>query len=459
MKSAALEAADADRQQAEERLERFLAIPSVSTDPSYEPQVHEAAAWLRDTLADLGLEAEIRPTDGHPAVLAFTAAGDAPADAPRVLFYGHYDVQPPDPLEHWRSPPFEPTVRDGSVFARGAADDKGQVAAFLEALRAWRRAGDQLPVHLTVLIEGEEEVGSRNLPAFLQRHREELVDDVGLISDTAMWDRQTVAITYGLRGLLYYDLQLHNANRDLHSGLYGGILANPATLMGRVLGALFDEDNRVTVSGFYDDVAPLSEEEQARWAALDVEPVRDVLGPLGVDTPYGEAGFSTLARRWARPACDVNGLYGGYEGEGAKTVIPSYAGAKVSFRLAPDQDPDRIAQRFTEWLQARDVGGCRWQITEHGRAEPVRLALDSPWIAAAQRACRAATGREAVLMREGATIPVVAALKNTLNMEPLLMGFALASDQIHAPDEHFGLDRFALATRTHVELLASLAEK
>jgi acetylornithine deacetylase/succinyl-diaminopimelate desuccinylase-like protein len=448
---------DIDYDAALARLCDFLKIPSVSTDPAYKSHIADAAQWVADHLQASGLAAEVCKTQGHPVVLARTTDEEVEdPSAPRVLFYGHYDVQPPDPLEKWTTKPFEPTVRDGAIYARGASDDKGQVACFLEALRAYKEAGRKLPCHVTVMIEGEEECGSVGLPGFLKERHDQLKADIVVVSDTTMWDADTPAITYAMRGLVYFDLKLHGPNRDLHSGVYGGSLANPATILPRVLARLMDDDNKVTIPGFYDDVAPLDAEESKRWAGLGFKD-EDFLGPLGSE-PFGEAGFSTLERRWARPACDVNGLYGGYMGEGAKTVIPSFAGAKVSFRIPADMDPKKVAKQFTDWLNAQNTGGCTWEIEQHGEAYPVAVSIDSPYIAAAGRAIEQAKGRVPVLVRDGATIPIIADFKQQLGLDTLLIGFGLNEDGIHSPDEHFGLDRFKLGCKTHALLLEQMAQ-
>jgi acetylornithine deacetylase/succinyl-diaminopimelate desuccinylase-like protein len=452
-----IEALDRSYDEAVQRLCDLLKIPSVSTDPAYAAHVAEAAQWVADHLKASGLTADVCRTDGHPVVLARTTDDDVEdPDAPRVLFYGHYDVQPPDPLEKWTTGPFEPTVRDGAIYARGASDDKGQVACFLEALRAYHDAGRKLPCHVTVMIEGEEECGSVGLPGFLEKYQEQLAADIVVVSDTTMWNADTPAITYAMRGLIYFDLKLHGPGRDLHSGVYGGTLANPATILPRVLARLLDDDNHVTIPGFYDDVAPLESEEAERWAKLGFKD-EDFLGAVGAE-PFGEAGYATLERRWARPSCDVNGLYGGYMGEGAKTVIPSFAGAKVSFRIPANMDPVKTAELFTNWLQSQDTGGCRWQITQHGKAYPVAVAIDSPYIAAAGRAIEQAKGRPPVLVRDGATIPIIADFKQRLGLDTLLIGFGLNDDNIHSPNERFGLDRFKLGCHTHALLLEQMAD-
>ncbi len=448
-----------DSANAIERMRRWLAIPSVSTDPAFNDGIAAAAQWVTRQLFEIGLDATLHETAGHPIIVAHSQDSDHPPGAPRVLLYGHYDVQPPDPLDDWVTGPFEPTVRDGAVYARGASDDKGQVCCFLEALRAWKRATGKLPVPVTVLIEGEEECGSVQLPGFIEEHRDELQADIAVISDTKMWETPTdpvVAITYGLRGLLYFDLQLHHASYDLHSGMYGGIQANPANELTTVLGRLFDANGRVTIPGYYDDVLPVSDQERAAWQKLPFDE-KELFGAIGVDQPYGEAGYSTLERRWARPTCDINGLYGGYGGQGAKTIIPSYAGAKVSFRLAPNQSPAKIAKAFEAWLKSHDVHGCRWKITELGQADPVVVASDSPFVDAAKRAVRASADHDAVLIREGATIPVVADLKTRLGIDTLLIGFGLDNDRIHAPNEKFDLSCFTLGCRTHAALLSELS--
>ncbi|MAE64946.1 MAG: hypothetical protein CMJ18_11810 [Phycisphaeraceae bacterium] len=447
---------DDDASNALERLQTLLRIPSVSTDPQYGDQVAEAAGWVADAMASIGLDARIEQTDGHPIVLGHARPDDVMADGPRVLYYGHYDVQPPDPIDAWTSPPFEPQVRDGALYARGASDDKGQVCTILEALRAWRQVHGKWPVPVSVIIEGEEECGSVNLPKFVAAHRDELNAQFVAISDTGMWDRQTVAITYGLRGVQFFNVELHGPNRDLHSGVYGGAVANPAVVLCRVLGGLFDEHRRVTIPQFYDDVATLTEAQREAWRGLGFDEHRQLLGPAGVDRPIGEAGFSTLERRWARPSCDINGLYGGYMGAGTKTIVPSFAGAKVSFRLAPNQRSEHIGRQFHAWLESHDVEGCRWKIEQLGSADPIIMPTDAPYMAAAQRAVERTSGRSAVLIREGATLPILTDFKSILGLDCLLLGFGLADDRIHAPDEKFDLACFALGCRTHAALLAEL---
>ncbi len=456
MLESVLKQVHSDSPAALERLLQLLAIPSVSTDPAYAPSVAQAAQWVASSLRDAGLLAQVKPTAGHPIVLAQSVNNHLPASAPHVLFYGHYDVQPPDPLEKWTTPPFEPTVRDGIITARGASDDKGPIVSFIEALRSWNQAVGKLPVKVTVLIEGEEECGSSNLAPFLEQHRNDLAADFVLIADTGMWDADTVAITYGLRGLAYFDVQLHGPSRDLHSGMYGGSIANPALELVRVLGKLVDDQGRITIPHFYDDVQTISNDELARWKSLGFDEA-DYLARIGVSKPWGEAGFSTTQRRWARPSCDVCGLFGGYGGPGAKTVLPSFAGAKVSFRLPPAMSYKKVGQQFSQWLTSHDVHGCTWKITDLHGADPVVTQTESSFMRATERAIQSATGRAPVLIREGATIPVVAEFKQILGLDAVMVGFGLADDRIHSPNENWDVDRYLSSRLTMASILHELA--
>ncbi len=449
-----LDQLDHDKDMALARLCDYLRIASVSTDPAYADDIQRAAEWTRDRLAECGLDADVRPTAGHPVVLAKTKTHKP--GKPHVLFYGHYDVQPPDPVDLWHTPPFQPDVRDGKVYARGACDDKGQVCCFLEALRAWRTVAGDLPINLTVLIEGEEECGSVNLDQYLEENKAELAADVAVVSDTTLWDDGRPAITYALRGLAYFDIKLFGPDRDLHSGVYGGTVPNPATELALVLGQLLDDNHAVTVPGFYDDVVNVTDAERAEWDTLGFTD-KQWAESVGVDQLHGEAGYDTLERRWSRPSCDINGLYGGYMGEGAKTIIPSFAGAKVSFRLAANQNPETVAAAFERWLHDRTPPGCRWQITHHGHAHPVIVSTNSPYLSAAKRAMATGCGEDPVLVREGATIPVIGSFKTLLGIDTLLMGFGRHDDNIHSPNEKFNLDCFAMGARSHAALLAELA--
>ncbi|MCH9058005.1 MAG: M20/M25/M40 family metallo-hydrolase, partial [Planctomycetes bacterium] len=404
-----------------DRLKEWLSIPSVGADPAFRDDTRRAARWAVEQLAAAGLDAELIETGtaeqpGHPIVHAH-APGSAEYRGPHVLFYGHYDVQPPDPLDLWESAPFEPIIKgpDEScpaerIVARGACDDKGQVATFLESLRAWhevtgRPAGG---IRLTVMIEGEEESASANLARHVREHRARYQPcDFCLVSDTGMLARGKPAITYGLRGLTYTEVILHGPNQDLHSGMWGGRVVNPITELMRVLAQLWDENRRVTIPGFYDAVREVSKEERAAWAELgfdQIEALRKIgLGPEG---DVGEAGYTPIEREWARPTAELNGVIGGYTGQGAKTVIPSHASAKVSFRLVADQEPDRVRDAFFAWLDARTPPGCRWEMIDHGGGHPATVPTESAYLSAARRALEAAGGAEPALIRTGGSIPV-----------------------------------------------------
>jgi len=453
---------DADLEAALGRWSELLRIPSVSTDPAYAADMRRAAAWLVKTFESLGFSAEIRETDGHPVMLAhYPGPG---GDAPHLLYYGHYDVQPPDPVELWDSGPFEPTLVDGPhgrrMVARGAVDDKGQLMMWVEALRAWKTVHGSLPVEVTVLVEGEEEVGSRNLRPFLERYRDELgAADVCVVSDTTMWDVDTPAVTYTLRGLLYTEITCHGPSRDLHSGFYGGMVANPLNVLANVVSRLHDEYGRVRLPGFYDDVVEPSAAERAAWDGLNFD-ADAFLEEVGVDTPGGgEVDRNPLERLWSRPTCDVNGMIGGFTGAGAKTVIPASASAKVSFRLVPDQDPEAIVRGLRRYLDEHTAAGCRCELEVHSAAPAIRIPTESPYLRAARAAMGSVYEREAVLIGCGGSIPIAAWARDLLGIDTLLMGFSLEDDGMHSPNEKFEVTCFERGTKSHAALLAQLAAR
>lgn len=454
------------------RLMEWLRIPSVSTDPKHSADCRKAAEWCAQQLRLAGIQAELRETGtkdkpGHPVVYAHHP-GAAGYKGPHVLFYGHYDVQPPDPLELWESPPFEPVMKPAvpggpgeRVVARGAVDDKGQVCTFLEAARAWKDSAGGVPVKMTILIEGEEESGSVNLENFIKAHKDELAKaDVGVISDTGMPAADWPAITYGMRGLAYCEVILHAADQDLHSGMWGGKVPNPINELCRVLAQLWDEDRRVTLPGFYDRVLETTEEERAGWRRLKLDEAA-ALKKIGLppEASIGEKGWSFIEREWARPTCDINGIWGGYQGPGAKTVIGSKAGAKVSFRLVADQDPMEVGRSFEKWLQERTPPGCRWEFHQHSGGPPGNVATDSPHLQAAIRALRKANpgGKDPVLIKSGGSIPVVGLFKKMLGLDTVLMGFGLEDDRVHSPNEKFELACFNLGARAHANLIGEFA--
>ncbi|WP_437231229.1 dipeptidase [Planctomicrobium sp. SH661] len=429
------------RQQAEinvEDLKQLLRIPSVSADSRHRSDVVRAADYIREQLADCGCDSELVQTKGHPIVFA---QWNHKPGRPTVLVYGHYDVQPPDPLDQWITPPFEPTVRDGQIYARGATDDKGQMFTHVKSVAAWLKAVGELPINVKLLIEGEEEVGSNNLDLFIEQNKERCACDVAVISDTAQYGPGMPAITYGLRGIMACEITLHGPKQDLHSGVFGGSIANPVNGLARLIAKLQDEQGRIQVPGFYDDVIPLTDEERSAFAALPFDET-EYLSGIGSSETFGEEGFSTLERRWARPTCDVNGIFGGYTGEGPKTIVPAKATAKLSFRLVPDQQADTLMERLEQFLRANCPRGLRLEFKKWHGCEAVLCDLNSPYMDAARRAIEKGFGQAPVMIREGGSIPVVATFKRLLGVDTLLLGWGQNTDNLHSPNEHFSLDAY-----------------
>ena len=420
----------------------FLRIPSVSADSAFAPQMQRCAAWVEASMRDAGLEARIYPTDGHPIVY-----GERLVDPslPTVLVYGHYDVQPPDPLNLWTTPAFEPTVRDGKLFARGATDDKGQLFTHLKALQAWMEIAGELPLNVKVLIEGEEECGGLHLEQFLESHRELLRADVAVISDTSQYGNGIPAITCGLRGIVAAEVRLRGPGKDLHSGIYGGSIANPVNALTRMCGALIAADGRVQIPGFYDDVIELSVEERTGYAALPFSE-EDFLRETGSGAVFGETGWSTLERRTARPTCDINGIVGGYSGEGPKTIIPSRAMAKITCRLVPAMKPSQILDSLESFLKSLCPPGIEFEFRRFHGCEAFVFDPTSEWLTAAKKAIETAFGQPPVLFREGGSIPVVLSFKQILGLDTLLLGWGRNSDNLHSPDEHIHLEDFHRGT-------------
>ena len=444
---------DARRSQSIAGLKDFLRIPSVSTKPEHAPDMRRCAEWLADQIRQTGLRATVESTPGHPIVLAAT---DRKPGRPTILLYGHYDVQPPEPLEQWITPPFEPTERGGAIYARGAVDDKGQVFAHLEAIRAWQQQGG-LPVNLIALFEGEEEIGSDNLENFLKQHRSDLAADLAVISDTGQFARGMPAITYGLRGLVYMEIFITGPAFDLHSGMYGGAVPNPANVLAELLATLHNRDGSANIPGFYDDVLPLSKTERDQFARLPHDDLK-YMQELKIPGLYGEAGFSTLERSWARPTCDINGLTSGYQGPGAKTIIPAKASAKVSMRLVPNQDPNKIEAAFIQAMRDRCPRTVTIEFAQHSLGSPVLVPLDGKPTQLAAAAIKQGFGADPVFIREGGSIPVVGQIKSILGIDTLLVGFGLPDDRVHSPNEKFDLDCFYHGTRTAAALYAQLAK-
>ena len=431
-----------------DELKEYLAIPSISALPEHAGDVRACAGWTAAQMKRVGLEhVRIIDTPGNPVVYAdwLHAAG-----APTILFYGHYDVQPVDPLELWESPPFEATVRAGEIYARGAADDKGQVFMHLKAVEALLRGSGRLPVNIKFILEGEEEIGSVNLEPFVRDHTEELAADVVVISDSPMLDRGVPSICYGLRGLTYLQIDLRGTASDLHSGSFGGAVANPAFVLAQVLNQMKDRGGRVKIPGFYDDVRPLRAEERAEFARLPFDE-RRYRHELGAPKLFGERGYTTLERVWGRPTFEVNGLLSGFTGDGAKTVIPAVAMAKVSMRLVPDQDPDAIADLCEAYLRKVTPRTVELTVTRMHGGRPWMTDFDNPFILAAGRAIELGFGRRPVFNREGGSIPVVATFQEVLGLPSVLFGVGLPDENAHAPNEKLDLGNF------HNGIIASAA--
>ena len=453
-----LAALDADVPASRHRLIDWLRIPSISAQPAHAGDCLAAATWARDTLTDLGFQASIRPTAGQPVVIGHHPGPGG--GAPHLLFYGHYDVQPADPLALWTSPPFAPVVVEGPhgprVVARGAVDDKGQCSMWLDAFRAWQATAGGPPCRITVLIEGEEEVGSPSLDAFLAANRAELQADVAIISDTGMWDIATPAITTQLRGLVYCQIDLRAARRDLHSGLYGGSARNVLNLLTQILGELHDENGRIRIPGFYEGVKELSNAQRTEWDGLGFDEAA-FLGEIGLAQPIGERGRGALERLWARPTADINGIWGGYTGAGSKTVIAAEAHAKLSCRLVPGQDPAKIVAGIQSFVAERLPADCQAEVQVFSTTPGIEVPAESRWVQAARRALTAEYGRPAVLMGCGGSIPVVESLRRILGLDSLLVGFGLNDDQVHSPNEKFELTCLHKGARSHARLLAEIA--
>ncbi|MEL7463287.1 MAG: M20/M25/M40 family metallo-hydrolase [Pseudomonadota bacterium] len=447
---------DANADAAEERLFTFLRMESISTDPAYKAECRKAADWAAADLAAIGFDASVRDTTGHPMVVAHSGG-----DGPKFLFYGHYDVQPVDPLDLWTAPPFEPVIADGpqgpEIRARGAADDKGQLMTFVEACRAWKAVTGSLPVNVTIFLEGEEESGSPSLIPFLKENAEELKSELALVCDTGMWDAETPAISTMLRGGVAEEVVIHAADRDLHSGMYGGPAMNPIRVLTKALGALHDDTGRVTLAGFYDGVHEIGDNMKADWEALGFSHT-DFLGEVGLAEPAGEQGYSALEQIWSRPTCEFTGITGGYTGEGFKTVLPAEARAKISCRLVGDQDPDAIRASLRAHVESFLPADCTAEWISHGGSKAISMPTDGPRFLRARQALSDEWPKDAVFAGCGGGIPVVGHFQSILGMQSMLIGFGLNDDRIHSPNEKYSRASFHKGARSWARVLATLAE-
>ncbi|WP_295810832.1 dipeptidase [uncultured Nitratireductor sp.] len=453
-----LDQLDRSIDQSLERLFHLLKIKSISTDPAFADECRKAAEWLVEDLKTIGFDASVRDTAGHPMVVAHHDG-----EGPHVLFYGHYDVQPVDPLNLWDEDPFSPSIKEiepgrKAILGRGSSDDKGQLMTFVEACRAYKHVHGKLPCKITILFEGEEESGSPSLRPFLEENRDELMAEFALVCDTAMWDRETPAVCVGLRGLVGEEITVKAADRDLHSGFFGGAAANPITVLARILGDLHDENGRIAVPGFYNGVEETPADILKSWEGLG-EATENFLGPIGLSKLFGEKDRSALELVWARPTAEVNGISGGYTGEGFKTVIPAEASAKVSFRLVHNQDPDKIRAAFRAFVEERLPGDCRVEFHPHGGSPAFQLDYDMPIVTKAQTALTEEWSKPAVAIAMGGSIPIVGDFRRMLDMETLLVGFGLQDDRIHSPNEKYDLTSFHRGQRSWARILDALSQQ
>ncbi|MDX1643259.1 MAG: dipeptidase [Thermoanaerobaculia bacterium] len=453
---AVLERIEREKERYLEALQEYLRIPSISTDSDYEADVSRCCDFLVEQMRAAGLESERIETERHPLAYAEWCGAEG---KPTVLFYGHYDVQPPDPLELWRNPPFEPTIEGDHLVARGATDDKGQSFTHVAAVAALLAERGELPVNVKFLVEGEEESGGESIDDYVRRDDgERLACDCIVVSDTAMYGPGQPSILYALKGLAYMQLRVEGPNRDLHSGTYGGVVTNPANALAHIIAGLRDAaTGKVLIPGFYDDVEPISEQERAEFAELPFDEEK-FAASIGVPELHGEEGFTTRERGWARPTCDVNGIFGGYQGRGAKTVIPAWAGAKVSMRLVPNQHPKRIGELFRQHVEAIKPPGVEVKVSEVHGAPPILIDTDGPMVEAAAAAQEDIWGAAPVYVREGGSIPIVGTFREVLDTPVILMGFGLADDRLHSPNEKFNVSHFYKGIKTIVRFLDRLGE-
>ena len=447
---------ESNKQRYIDELTKFLSFKSISTDPECKKDVEACAWYMREHLEDIGMHnVKIYPTGGHPIVYADWL--DAGKDKPTILIYGHYDVQPVDPVELWTTPPFEASIRNGYIYARGSADDKGQVMIHFKAIESHLKNTGSLPINIKLIIEGEEEIGSIHLDGFIEKYRDLLKCDAVIISDTAMYDKDCPAIGYALRGLCYMQVEVTGPNKDLHSGQFGGAVDNPINALANMITKLKDEKGRILIDGFYDDVLPVTEQEKKEFAKLNFDDYK-YKASLGVNELFGEEGYATLERLWVRPTLDCNGIWGGFMGEGAKTVLPSKAFAKISMRLVPNQEPQKIEKLFTKFINKIAPPSVGVKITGLHHGKPAMTPLNSKWIDAAFKSLKKAYGKDPVFIREGGSIPIVVTFQDILKAPAVLLGFGLPDENAHSPDEHLSLDNYQKGIITSSIFYSELAK-
>ncbi len=433
---------------------QFLKFATVSAKSEHKKDIVACSKWLKNHLSDIGFKTKIYPTKGHPVVYAEFIVNK---NLPTILYYGHYDVQPPEPYELWKTPPFDPKIRDGYIYARGATDDKGQTFTHIKGLESVIKTTGTLPVNVKFLIEGEEEIASANLPSFIKKKKKLLKADICVISDTAQFDKNNPALTYGLRGLAFVEVFVKGPNRDVHSGSYGGSITNPVNALCSIVGQLHDKNGKIAIPGFYKDVKSITKSEKQQFKKLPYNE-NSFKKSLGVKALHGEKGFTTFERIWTRPTLDINGIKGGYQGEGAKTIIPSEASCKITMRLVPKMKPNDICNKIEKFIKKIAPKSVTVNVVKHGGAPGVVVPVDGPWIDAASSAIIKGFGKKPILMKEGGSIPVVADFKKLLGLDTLLIGFGQNDDNIHSPNERFRVIDFERGCKTASALPYELAE-
>ncbi len=437
-----------------DQFKELLRIPSISAQSDHKDDIRRCAQWVSDYLKKLGIESELCETGGHPLVYGNYHVSD---DVPTVLVYGHYDVQPVDPLDLWKSKPFEPVEDNGYIVARGATDDKGQMFTHLKGVEAYLKTVGKIPVNVKFMIEGEEETAAENLTKYIAENKDKFAADIVIVSDGSMYGRDLPAINYGLRGIAAVEIKVTGPNRDLHSGSYGGAVANPINALSKMIGQLHDADGHITIDGFYDNVYTMTDRERQQFANLPFDE-KEYLASTGAPALWGEKGYSVMERTTSRPTLDCNGITGGYQGEGGKTIIPSWASAKITMRLVPNQNPDEICEKFETQLKKLCPPTMKLEVSRQGGANPVLVPTEGPWLEAAAKAIKTGFGRDPYFTKEGGSIPIVEAFKSILGIDTILVGFGQHDDNAHSPNERFLVKDFHRGCRTSAALFEELSK-